>query len=250
MRRVRDANAKDELYGGIYGLYQSQDNSSGSGPRYGYGNAFRNTPTSSLKTGDSRGSLEPSPLPRLSSRLLRLRASPYGDAGSSGGRGGAPGSGGGGGGPPSSASPTPSSLLGVRCRSAGVTPGAGGGAGGGTGRRLRRRSDMFIDSGGLGSAGAGFRRHRQGDDDDVDDDCSDFNIEGSPADQLFLDDGVSRHRGLGDDGPSTAAGGGSCVATVVMYGGGGGLFQWLAAETQGTVDEFNKWLGWVRLHTP
>ncbi|KXZ43127.1 hypothetical protein GPECTOR_101g28 [Gonium pectorale] len=202
MRRVRDANANDELYGGIYGLYQSQDNSSGSGPRYGYGYAFRNTPTSSLKTGGSRGSLEPSPLPRLSSRLRRLRASPYGDAGSSGGRGGPP-----------SASPTPSSSLGARCRSAGVTPGAGGGAGGGTGRRLRRRSDMFIDSGGLGSASTGFRRHHHGDDNDEDDDCSDFNVHGSPADQLFLDDGVSRHGGRGDGGPSTAAGGGSGVAS-------------------------------------
>lgn len=96
---------------------------------HGYGYALRSGGQGGpLRSGSS--SMEPSPMPRLSVRLRRLRASPYNlDLGAAGGSGNASGNGSG-----LHSYPTPSQL-GARSRSTGVTPG-------GTSRRLRRRSHL------------------------------------------------------------------------------------------------------------
>ncbi|GFR45011.1 hypothetical protein Agub_g6321 [Astrephomene gubernaculifera] len=142
LMRLQAAAEHEELYSaaaaaagcpsGPCGLYHLQGHGSG-GLRYdGY---------APRPFGSNSSSMEPSPMPRLSSRLRRLRASPYGGGSGGNGTGG------------SLFSPPPSQL-GTRSRSAGVTPG-------GTSRRLRRRSDL--------ASGRSY-----GDvDDDVEEDCGD-----------------------------------------------------------------------------
>ncbi|PNH09795.1 hypothetical protein TSOC_003552 [Tetrabaena socialis] len=122
LRRLQQAAEHEELHGATGGhpggLYLAAGDS---GP-CGYGRNVCSTGGSEPRLGSGCSSMEPSPMPRLSSRIRRLRASPI--AGSGGGL-------------PSSQT---SSHLGTRSRSAGVTPG-----GGQASRRLRRRSHLGSD---------------------------------------------------------------------------------------------------------
>ncbi|GIL60213.1 hypothetical protein Vafri_14823 [Volvox africanus] len=128
LRRLQAAAEHEELYGAASGdhlvacgFYHLQE---GGGSGLSHGDYGLRGSTGRLHLGShGSSSMEPSPLPRLSSRLRRLRVSPcLGGGGSSG----------------PLTSPTPSILLGTRSRSAGVTPG------GATCRRLRRRSDLLM----------------------------------------------------------------------------------------------------------
>ncbi|KAG2432077.1 hypothetical protein HXX76_009004 [Chlamydomonas incerta] len=148
LRRLQAVAAHEELYGGpgagLSGCHSGPSFylASGDMESHGYGYALRNGGQGGpLRSGSS--SMEPSPMPRLSVRLRRLRASPYnlGDLGAAGASGG---------GLPY---PTPSQL-GARSRSTGVTPG-------GTSRRLRRRSHL------VGSQGRELDVDALGSDDDV-----------------------------------------------------------------------------------
>ncbi|GLC69503.1 hypothetical protein PLESTF_000839300 [Pleodorina starrii] len=135
LRRLQAAAEHEELYGvpasgghsGAYNFFHLQGSCDSD---------YRLRSSSGKLHLGSHGSssMEPSPMPRLSSRIRRVRASPC------------PGSGGSGG---PLTSPAPSHLLGTRSRSAGVTPG------GVTCRRLRRRSDLLAsDQLGGGSVSA------------------------------------------------------------------------------------------------
>ncbi|PNW76381.1 hypothetical protein CHLRE_11g467537v5 [Chlamydomonas reinhardtii] len=135
LRRLQAVAAQEELYGvpgtGLSGCHSGPSFylANGDVEPHGYGYALRSGGQGGpLRSGSS--SMEPSPMPRLSVRLRRLRASPYNlDLGAAGGSGNASGNGSG-----LHSYPTPSQL-GARSRSTGVTPG-------GTSRRLRRRSHL------------------------------------------------------------------------------------------------------------
>ncbi|GIL82357.1 hypothetical protein Vretimale_11824 [Volvox reticuliferus] len=128
LRRLQAAAEHEGLYGiasgdhlAACGFYHLQESG---GSELSHGDYGLRSSTGRLHLGShGSSSMEPSPLPRLSSRLRRLRVSPYLGAGGSSGP---------------LTSPTPSLLLGTRSRSAGVTPG------GATFRRLRRRSDLLM----------------------------------------------------------------------------------------------------------
>ncbi|KAG2484187.1 hypothetical protein HYH03_016999 [Edaphochlamys debaryana] len=148
LRRLQAAAEHEELYGaasgdrqGHHSNYYHLQGAGGSGP-IGYGYAIRNS-AGPLSTGSLHSSMEPSPMPRLSSRLRRLRTSPFAP-------GGVGASGGSSRGQPSPSPRSTPSQLGTRSRSVGITPG---------GRRLRRRSHLgptdqpgssYYSRGGLG----------------------------------------------------------------------------------------------------